>query len=128
MLAGRLVGAGRHPLQRAARFALAAAACLLLVAALPGWAGLVVIMAMGVPTALYNAVMPAWMSERFAHHGQGRVMGLLSTIFCVSNVVVALGGGWLALLSVRWIMALGGAAAVTAALLMLRLARRERPA
>ncbi|HEY9029507.1 MAG TPA: hypothetical protein VIP05_34790 [Burkholderiaceae bacterium] len=52
-------------------------------------------------------------------------MGLLSTIFCVSNVVVALVGGWMALLSTRWIMALGGAAAVVAALLMLRLARGE---
>jgi MFS family permease len=82
-------------------------------------------MAMGVPTALYNAVMPAWMSERFAEHGQGRVMGLLSTIFCVANVAVALVGGWIALLSTRWIMALGGAAAVASALLMLRLARRE---
>ena len=77
------------------------------------------------PTALYNAVMPAWMSERFAEHGQGRIMGLLSTTFCVSNVVVALAGGWIALLSTRWIMALGGAAAVVSALMMLRLARRE---
>ena len=42
-------------------------------------------------------------------------MGLLSTIFCVSNVVVALGGGWIALLSTRWVMALGGAAAVVSA-------------
>jgi MFS transporter, DHA1 family, tetracycline resistance protein len=92
---------------------------------LPGRPGIVVIMAMGFPTAMYNAVMPAWMSERFAEHGQGRIMGLLSTIFCVSNVIVALGGGWIALLSTRWIMALGGAAAVVAALLMLRLARME---
>jgi len=126
VLAGRFGGApGRHPLRRAARLALVAAACLSLMAVLPGWLGIFVIMAMGVPTALYNAVMPAWMSERFAEHGQGRIMGLLSTIFCVSNVVVALAGGWIALLSTRWIMALGGAAAVASALLMLRLARRE---
>ena len=52
-------------------------------------------------------------------------MGLLSTIFCVANVAVALGGGWLALLSTRWIMALGGVAAVVSAVLMLRLARTE---
>ncbi len=94
---------------------------------LPGRAGLVVIMAMGLPTAMYNAVMPAWMSERFAHHGQGSIMGLLSTIFCVSNVVVALVGGWLALLSTRWIMALGAMAANVSATLMLRLARTESP-
>ena len=127
VLAGRFGGApGQHPLRRAARFALVAAVCLSLMAVLPGWLGIFVIMAMGVPSALYNAVMPAWMSERFAEHGQGRIMGLLSTIFCVSNVVVALAGGWIALLSTRWIMALGGAAAVVSALLMLRLARGEQ--
>ncbi len=125
VLAGRLGGSGRHPLRRAARYALLGAACLSLMAVLPGRAGIFVIMAMGFPTAMYNAVMPAWMSERFAEHGQGRIMGLLSTIFCVSNVIVALGGGWIALLSTRWIMALGGIAAVASAALMLRLARTE---
>ena len=125
VLAGRFSGTGRHPLRRASAFALVAAVCLSLMAVLPGWAGIFVIMAMGIPTAMYNAVMPAWMSERFAEHGQGRIMGLLSTIFCVANVVVALVGGWLALLSTRWIMALGGMAAVVSAVLMLRLARTE---
>jgi MFS family permease len=127
VLAGRFGSSGRHPLRRASAFALAGACGLLLMAVLPGRAGILVIMAMGFPTAMYNAVMPAWMSERFAEHGQGRVMGLLSTIFCVSNVIVALVGGWLALLSTRWIMGLGGVAAVTAAVLMLRLARTEAP-
>ena len=125
VLAGRFGGAGRHPLRRAAEFALAGAFCLSLMAVLPGHAGIFVIMAMGFPTAMYNAVMPAWMSERFAEHGQGRIMGLLSTIFCVSNVIVALTGGWIALLSTRWIMALGGVAGVVSAVLMLRLARTE---
>ena len=128
MLAGRF-GAGRgHALRRAALCALVAAVCLSLMAVLPGRLGIFVIMAMGFPTAMYNAVMPAWMSERFAEHGQGRIMGLLSTIFCVSNVVVALGGGWLSLLSTRWVMALGGVAAVASAALMLRLARTESDA
>ena len=125
VLAGRFGGSGRHPLRSAARYALVGAVGLSLMAVLPGHLGIFVIMAMGVPTALYNAVMPAWMSERFAEHGQGRIMGLLSTIFCVSNVIVALGGGWLALLSTRWVMALGGVAAVASATLMLRLARTE---
>ena len=126
-LAGRFGSRKGHALRRAARWALLAAGCLALMAVLPGHLGIFVIMAMGFPTAMYNAVMPAWMSERFAEHGQGRVMGLLSTIFCVSNVAVALAGGWIALLSTRWIMALGGAAAVVSALLMLRLARAEAP-
>jgi MFS family permease len=125
VLAGRFGRRGGHPLRRAATYALASAGCLCLMAVLPGRLGIFVIMAMGVPTAMYNAVMPAWMSERFAEYGQGRVMGLLSTIFCVANVVVALGGGWLALASTRWIMALGGVAAVASAVLMLGLARTE---
>jgi len=53
-------------------------------------------------------------------------MGLMQTIFCVANVVIAVAGGWIALLSTRWIMGLGAAAALAAAGLMLRLARRER--
>ncbi|MEO5686637.1 MAG: MFS transporter [Burkholderiaceae bacterium] len=125
VLAGRFGGTGAHPLRRAANYGLVAAGCLALMAVLPGHLGIFVIMAMGFPTAMYNAVMPAWMSERFAEHGQGRVMGLLSTIFCVANVIVALAGGWIALLSTRWIMALGGVAGVVSAVLMLRLARTE---
>ena len=125
VLAGRFGGTGARPLRRAANYAIVAAGCLVLMAVLPGTLGIFVIMAMGFPTAMYNAVMPAWMSERFAEHGQGRVMGLLSTIFCVSNVIVALAGGWIALLSTRWIMALGGVAGVVSAVLMLRLARIE---
>ncbi|MBC7666616.1 MAG: MFS transporter [Caulobacter sp.] len=125
VLAGRFGGTRGHPLRRASTWALVAAGCLSLMAVLPGHLGIFVIVAMGFPTAMYNAVMPAWMSERFAEHGQGRVMGLLSTIFCVSNVAVALAGGWIALLSTRWIMALGGVAAVASALWLLRLARTE---
>jgi MFS family permease len=125
VLAGRFGGLRGHPLRQAATWGLVAAGCLGLVAVLPGHLGIFVIVAMGFPTAMYNAVMPAWMSERFAEHGQGRIMGLLSTIFCVSNVAVALAGGWIALLSTRWIMALGGVAAVASASWMLRLARTE---
>ena len=125
VLAGRFGGSGAHPLRQAARWALVAAVCLALMAVLPGRLGIFVIMAMGFPTAMYNAVLPAWMSERFAEHGQGRIMGLLSTIFCIANVAVALTGGWVALLSTRWMMAFGGVAAVASALLMLRLARTE---
>jgi MFS family permease len=127
-LAGRFGASrtGAHPLRRAARLALAAVLGLALLAVLPGRAGLAVIVGLGLPLALYNAVLPAWMSERFAAHGQGRVMGLLSTIFCIANVIVAVAGGWLAVLSTRWVMGLGGAWGVCASLLMLRLARREQ--
>ncbi len=127
ILAGRFgrLGRGGHPLRQAAWAAMLAALGMASLAVLPGPAGLVAIIVLGVPTALYNAVLPAWISERFAPYGQGRVMGLLSTLFCAANVIVALGGGALALLSTRWIMGLAGAACVAAAWLMLRLAARE---
>jgi MFS family permease len=118
-------GESRHALRRASLVALVAALGLASLAVLPGPAGIALLVVLGVPTALFNAVMPAWISERFAAHGQGRVMGLLSTIFCLSNVVVALAGGWLALLSTRWIMGFGGVACIVASWLMLRLAAAE---
>jgi MFS family permease len=127
VLAGRFgfAPAGTHPLRRAASAALVGACGLALLAVLPGRAGIAAIVLMGLPASLYNAVLPAWVSERFAAHGQGRVMGLLSTTFCVANVLVALAGGWIAVLSTRWIMGLGGAACIAASLLTLRLARVE---
>jgi len=116
---------GGHPLRAAAQAALGAALLIGALALVPGPVGLAVIMLSGLPLALYNALLPAWMSERFAAHGQGRVMGLLSTVFCIANVAIALVGGALALLSVRWIMALGGLMCGAAALQLLRLAARE---
>jgi len=116
---------GGHPLRAAAQAALGAALLIGALALVPGPIGLAVIMLSGLPLALYNALLPAWMSERFAAHGQGRVMGLLSTVFCIANVAIALVGGALALLSVRWIMALGGLMCGAAALQLLRLAARE---
>lgn len=125
ILAARL-GSGPQPLRRAARFALLAACGLLALSVVPGMAGLALIMALGLPLSFYNALMPAWMSERFAAHGQGRVMGLLTTVFCLSNTVVALVGGVLGMLSARWIMALGGATCLLAAIGFLRFARDHR--
>jgi MFS family permease len=123
VLASRLPTA-RRPLRRAALMALLAALGLALLALVPGRWGVALVIAMGAPLALYNAVLPAWLSERFGDvHGQGRVMGLWSTAFFLANVLVALGGGALSLLQTRWVMALGGVAACIAAWRLLRLAR-----
>jgi MFS transporter, DHA1 family, tetracycline resistance protein len=129
LLAGRWLHPAR-PLAFAARAALLAASGLWALAQLPQHWGLGVMIIMGAPLALFSAVLPAWVSERFAAHGQGRIMGLLSTTFCLANVGVALLGGVLALLQVRWIMALGGLACAGSAWALLRWARtleREAP-
>lgn len=124
LLAGRWLNP-LQPLAFAAKAALLAASGLWALALLPDRWGLGVMIIMGAPLALYSAVLPAWVSQRFAAHGQGRVMGLLSTIFCLANVVVALLGGLLALLQVRWIMALGGLACAASAWALLRWAREQ---
>jgi MFS transporter, DHA1 family, tetracycline resistance protein len=123
-LAGRLPALD-HPLRTTALAALAGAAGLALLVVLPSTPGLVAIVSLGIPLAVYNAFMPAWVSARFAHHGQGRVMGLLTTIFCTANVVVALAGGALSLWNVRTVMALGAIAAGSASWALWRWARRE---
>lgn len=127
VLAGKL-RQSRRPLRRAGLLALCSAFGLSALALLPGHLGLAAIIGLGLPLALYNAVLPAWMSERFAAYGQGRVMGLLSTIFCLANVLMALLGGLISILSTRWIMGLGGLTCIIAALALLRLAEREQQA
>lgn len=123
-LAGRLPALD-HPLRTAALAALAGATGLGLLVVLPGTPGLAAIALLGVPLAVYNAFMPAWVSSRFAHHGQGRVMGLLTTIFCFANVAVALAGGALSLWNVRAVMALGAVCAGGAAFALWHWARHE---
>lgn len=126
-LAGRLPALD-HPLRTAAVAALAGATGLGLLVVLPGTPGLATIALLGVPLAVYNAFMPAWVSSRFAHHGQGRVMGLLTTIFCFANVAVALAGGALSLWNVRAVMALGAVCAGGAAFALWHWARHEAAA
>lgn len=124
-IAAARLGSGSRPLWRASRFAVVAAAGLLALSAAPSMAGLVLIVALGVPLSFYNALMPAWMSERFAAHGQGRVMGLLTTVFCLSNTLIALIGGALGMLSARWIMLVGGITCLIAAIGFIRFAREH---
>lgn len=126
-LAGRLPALD-HPLRTAALAALAGATGLGLLVVLPATPGLATIAMLGLPLAVYNAFMPAWVSSRFAHHGQGRVMGLLTTIFCFANVAVALAGGALSLWNVRAVMALGAVCAGGAAFALWHWARHEAAA
>ena len=123
LAAGRFTR-GKPQLSRAAQAALLAAVCIALLALAPGWLGVLCIIGAGSAQSLFNTVLPAWMSERFAEHGQGRVMGLLTTTFCIANVLIALIGSALSLLSVRAVMWLGGFACLVSAWLLLRYARR----
>jgi len=113
------VAAGRvhrpHPLRSAALFAFLGACCVLAVALGQGWLGVLAIVLFGWPNAGYNAVMPAWCAERFGHLGQGAVMGLLSTGFCLANILMAALGAVLTLVDTRLILVLGATLSATAA-------------
>ncbi|HAV37572.1 MAG TPA: MFS transporter, partial [Massilia sp.] len=82
------------------------------------WIGLAAIMLFGLPHAYYNATMQGWAADQFAAHGQGAVMGLISTTFCLANIVMALAGGVLTLLDTRLVLIVGGLLAAWAALAM----------
>jgi DHA1 family tetracycline resistance protein-like MFS transporter len=54
--------------------------------------------------------MPAYVSERFGALGQGSIMGLLTTTFCIGNVAVTLLSSVLILCDTRLILLFGGVA------------------
>jgi MFS family permease len=91
-------------------FGFAVAACIAVNAVGGPIIGMVGLVVFGIPNAFYNAVLPVYCSERFEKHGQGAVMGLISAIFCVSNVLVALIGAGVTLIDTRLIVLLGAAA------------------
>ncbi len=96
-----------EPLRRAAWYAMGVALAVGLVAVGNGWVGLAAIVLCGLPNALYNAVLQGWCAERFGAHGQGTVMGLLSTTFCLANIMMAVAGALLTLIDTRLILLMG---------------------
>lgn len=95
------------PLRRASWTAFAAAGAVALLAFGNVWVGLAAIVLFGIPNAVYNAVIPGWCAERFGGFGHGAVMGLLSTTFCLANIIMALAGSVLTLVDTRLILLLG---------------------
>ena len=71
------------------------------------WVGLVGIMLFSLPHAVYNAVVQAWAADRFGGHGHGAVMGLLSTTFCLANILMAAAGAVLTLIDTRLVLVVG---------------------
>jgi MFS transporter, DHA1 family, tetracycline resistance protein len=96
------------PLIQARRWALLVALGLMLQPWLPGWFGVAGMVLLGIPISMYNAIAPAWFSGQFGEQGQGRIMGLLTTTFCLGNVLIALLGSVLTLLDTRLIFTVGG--------------------
>jgi len=103
--------AGRHsraePMQRASMLALAVALAIASLGSGSLWIGMVGIMVFGLPHAFYNALIQAWAADRFGGHGQGAVMGLLSTTFCLANILMAAAGAVLTLVDTRLVLVFG---------------------
>jgi MFS transporter, DHA1 family, tetracycline resistance protein len=101
-------GPSRHdPLRRSSFYAVGVALAIAAVALGNLWIGLAGIVVFGLPHAFYNATIQCWAADRFGSHGQGAVMGLLSTTFCFANIVMALGGAVLTLFDTRLILLAG---------------------
>ena len=96
-------------LRRAQGHAFLAAAAVAGVALGNAWIGIAAIVLFGIPNAFYNAIIPNWCAERFGEHGQGAVMGLISTTFCLANILMAIAGSILTLVDTRLILVLGAA-------------------
>jgi hypothetical protein len=92
------------------------------------WIGLVGIMLFGMPHAFYNAVIQAWAADRFGGHGQGAVMGLLSTTFCLANILMAAAGAVLTLVDTRLVLVAGAVLTAWAATRMRAWGLTQSPA
>jgi DHA1 family tetracycline resistance protein-like MFS transporter len=105
------VFAGRQnrddPLRRAGFLAMAVALTIASLGTGQLWIGLAGIMLFGLPHACYNAVVQVWAADRFGGHGQGAVMGLLSTTFCLANILMAAAGAVLTLFDTRLVLVAG---------------------
>jgi len=57
--------------------------------------------------ALTNGMIPSFLSTYFGHLGQGKVMGLQTTTFCITNVIIAILGGVLSILDSVYVLLVG---------------------
>lgn len=106
--------AGGDSLRRAGWFAWGIALAVGCVAVGNLWMGLAAITLFGIPNAFFNATVQPWAAERFAAHGQGAVMGLMSTTFCLATILMALLGSVLVLVDTRLVLAVGAASSLWA--------------
>ena len=110
---------------RAGWYAAAAATAVLCVGFGNLWIGIAGILLFGAPHAFYNTALQTWAADEFAPHGQGSVMALLSTIFCLANILMALAGAVLTLVDTRLVLVVGGLLAVWASVGLRRWSARS---
>ncbi|PAJ73746.1 MFS transporter [Pseudoalteromonas sp. NBT06-2] len=62
---------------------------------------------LGAGIAIYNGFLTAYLSYSYEDRPQGKLMGMLVTIFCLGNLFAALIGGVLSMFDVSWALLLG---------------------
>ena len=78
-----------------------------------------VFMLIGATIAITNGMIPTYLSKYFGHLGQGKVMGLQTTVFCIANVIIAVIGGPISILSADLILWIGAALVLVATTVMI---------
>tara|TARA_R110000737_G_scaffold317535_1_gene328235 strand:- start:4656 stop:5927 length:1272 start_codon:yes stop_codon:yes gene_type:complete len=70
----------------------------------------------GVAIAIFNGLLPVYISEQYANIEQGQLMGLITTTFSLANVIIALVGSVLALFGAHWAIIFGAVLLIIAAI------------
>ncbi len=79
----------------------------------------------GVPNAMFSAWFQVYVTARHGELGLGRVMGLLTLLMCLGNVVIALLGGVLAQWGSHWVLWTGAGLMLMAAVQLSYLLYRQ---
>jgi MFS family permease len=70
----------------------------------------------GIAIAIFNGLLPVYISEQYANIEQGQLMGLITTTFSLANVIIALIGSLLALIAAHWAIIFGAILLIIAAI------------
>lgn len=78
----------------------------------------VIFLFIGGAIALANGMVPTYLSNHFGHLGQGKVMGLQTSTFCITSVLIATVGGPLSVLDSVIVLLIGAVFVLMSALLL----------
>lgn len=70
----------------------------------------------GIAIAIFNGLLPVYISEQYSNIEQGQLMGLITTVFSLANVLIALIGSALALFGAHWAIIFGAVLLIIATL------------
>ncbi len=75
--------------------------------------------------AIANGMVPTYLSKYFGHLGQGKVMGLQTSVFCITNVIISIVGGPLSVISATLVILIGAVLVMASVILMLATRKQQ---